>query len=411
MAIATDIQIIRDLAARYAELCASDEQREKRDLWRAHNSLVKTRPPIYVRAIPGDETPELQRQECIDPFFRQYERWFRLMFCHAATGDDYTFFPYVAVGAVYVPPPEGLWGVPFGRVPSTERHGSWMFNPPLKELSDIDRLVFPRHEIDEAATAERHARLQDAIGDLIPVIVDRQPAWHMWSADISTHLAHLRGLEQVMWDMVDNPEWLHRLLAFMRDGILAAHDQAERAGDWRLCDHQNQAMPYAWELPDPSSDLEPVTRRRLWVFCAAQEFTLVSPQMHEEFLLQYQLPIIEQFGLSAYGCCEDLSAKIDMLRQIPNLRRIAVAPRADLRRCAEQIGEDYVISWRPNPAETVSCGFDPAHIRKTTREALEVTRGQHIDITLKDVETVEGQPERLREWVRIVREETLDFGF
>ncbi len=40
-----------------------------------------------------------------------------------------------------------------------------------------------------------------------------------------------------------------------------------------------------------------------------------------------------------------------MLRQFPNLRNIVVTPRADVRRCAEQIGTDYVISWRPNPAD------------------------------------------------------------
>jgi len=410
MAIATDILILRDLAVRYAEICASDDQRAKRDLWRDHNSLIPTRPPIYVRAIPYEDEPELRRRECADSLYRYYESWFRLMLCHAATGDDYTFDPWVAVDAACVTPPEGLWGVPFGRIPSTERRGSWMFDPPLKQLSDIDRLVFPRHEIDEQATAERLEKVQDAVGDILPVIVDRKPAWHIWNADISNHLAYLRGLEQMMWDMMDNPEWLHGLLAFMRDGILAAQAQAEAAGDWRLCDHQNQAMPYARELPDPSADPTPVTRKQLWVFCASQETTLVSPAMFDEFMLQYQLPIMEQFGLAAYGCCEDLTEKIDVLRQIPNLRRIAVAPRANLRRCAEQIGADYVISWRPNPAETVSCGFDPDHIRRMTREALEITRGRHIDITLKDVETVEGQPERLREWVKIVREVIADSG-
>jgi hypothetical protein len=162
-------------------------------------------------------------------------------------------------------------------------------------------------------------------------------------------------------------------------------------------------MPYAEELPDPSGDGKPVTRGRLWVFCAAQELTLVSPRMHDEFMLRYQLPIIAKFGLSAYGCCEDLTHKIGMLRQIPNLRRIAVAPRANVRRCAEQIGQDYVLSYRPNPAEMVCCGFAPDHVRKVVADALEAADGCHVDITLKDIQTVQGQPQRLREWVRVVR--------
>jgi hypothetical protein len=38
------------------------------------------------------------------------------------------------------------------------------------------------------------------------------------------------------------------------------------------------------------------------------------------------------------------------------------------------------------------------------REALDVFAGQHIDITLKDADTCENQPHRLRDWVRITRE-------
>ena len=186
--------------------------------------------------------------------------------------------------------------------------------------------------------------------------------------------------------------------------ILTAHEQAEKAGDWRLCNHANQAMSYASELADPKANSEPVTRDKLWTFCASQELTLVSPQMHYEFMLQYQIPIIEKFGLSAYGCCEDLAEKIDILRKIPNLRRIAVAPRANVRRCAEQIGRDYVFSWRPNPAEMVCCGFDPAHIRKVIGTALDDANGCCVDITLKDIQTVEHHPERLAEFVNIIRD-------
>jgi len=214
----------------------------------------------------------------------------------------------------------------------------------------------------------------------------------------------MRGIEHFMMDMMDRPEWLHELMAFFRDGVLAAHDQAEDVGDWSLCEHQNQAFVYSRELPDPALDSYGASRRQLWGYAAAQEFTLVSPGMHEEFLLSYQRPILEKFGLVAYGCCEDLTRKIDMLRALPNLRRIAVAPVADVRSCAEQIGADYVMSYRPNPAEMVCCGFDGDRIRRIVGRDLEICRGLCVDITLKDVNTIEHRPERLAEWVRIVRE-------
>jgi hypothetical protein len=185
----------------------------------------------------------------------------------------------------------------------------------------------------------------------------------------------------------------------------------EAAGDWRLANHQNQAMCYCKELEDPRANSEPVARDKLWIFMAAQEMAQVGPKMHDEFILQYQLPILKKFGLVAYGCCEDLTHKVDMLRQIPNLRRFSVTPVADPKACAEQIGTDYVISWRPNPSQMICCGFQPDLIRRIVRSAMDAfhANGCHVDITLKDVQTVQGRPENLTRWVEIVRSVTDEY--
>jgi len=207
-----------------------------------------------------------------------------------------------------------------------------------------------------------------------------------------------------MIDMIDRPEWLHQLLAFMRDGILRTHEQAEACGDWGLSAHQNQAIPYADGLPAPAANVRGVKRSQLWYFAAAQEYALVSPAMHDEFLLQYQLPIMKHFGLTAYGCCEDLTRKIDILRQIPNLRRISVSPFANVASCAEQIGTDYVISYRPSPADMVGYGFDPDRITTILKRDLEALKGCQFDITLKDVETVQHDPTRIGKFVQLVKQ-------
>lgn len=227
----------------------------------------------------------------------------------------------------------------------------------------------------------------------------------MWSGDISTDLGYLRGIEQIMWDIMDNPEELHKVLAFMRDGILKAHKEAEEAGDWQLCNHENQSMPYAKGLKDPKANSGAVKRSELWCFMAAQELTLISPEQHDEFMLKYQIPIMEKFGMVAYGCCEDLSRKIDILRKIPNLRRIAVTPFANVAKCAEQIGTSYVSSWRPSPSATVCVGFDEDNIRKIIADGIKEFRRNNcfVDICLKDVHTVQNHPERLVNFVKIVR--------
>jgi hypothetical protein len=97
--------------------------------------------------------------------------------------------------------------------------------------------------------------------------------------------------------------------------------------------------------------------------------------------------------------------KIDMLRKIPNLRRIAVTPFANVAECAKKFGTDYVISYRPSPSEMVGYGMDLQRITGILRKDSDNLKGTHFDITLKDVETVQHDPNRIRNWVRIVREE------
>jgi hypothetical protein len=395
-----DVAVLRDLARKYLDVCRKPVQTERRRLWRMHNSLRRTRPLIYVRAFAWQEMPE-SRCLCSDPFLRGYEDILRNRLFWDGLDDDSIFEPWLSLPAVHRCTG---WGIAGERHRSGEARGSFKIDYPLKEEADFAKMRAPWHGIDEEETARQADRLRDALGGILDVDVDRQPAYHMWTADISSDLGFLRGIENFMLDMMDRPEWLHRVVAFMRDGILRAQEQAEAAGDWGLSAHQNQAMPYAEELEDPAPNARGVPRRKLWCFMAAQEFTLVSPAMHEEFLLAYQLPILSAFGLTAYGCCEDLSRKIGMLRKIPNLRRIAVSPFADVRRSVEQIGTDYVLSYRPSPSDMVGYGYDEGRIRSLLSKDLALCRDSHVDVTLKDVETVQSDPTRVRRWVQLTRQ-------
>ena len=281
-----DRVLLRDLVQRYLEACQQPHQIERRRLWRMHNSLKRTRPLIYVRAFAWPEMPQ-SKCECVDPFYRGYEDFFRNHLFWDSLQDDSIFEPWVTVNATYKC---SGWGIASGRHHADEPGGSFKIEYALKTPEDFARMRAPWHEIDEEATARDVSKLQDAIGDLITINVDRGPAYRMWSGDISTELGYLRGIENFMLDMSDRPEWLHQLLAFMRDGILRTHEQAEAAGDWGLCAHQNQSMPYAEELQDPAANVNGVKRKQLWGYMAAQEYTLVSPGCTTSFSCSINCP-------------------------------------------------------------------------------------------------------------------------
>ncbi len=408
-----DIAILRELAKKYAEIAAKPEQEKRRKLWTKHNSLKKVRPPIlasfgmwnvWCREVFGD-----QQMKCEDQFYRDYERWFRMALFRDSIGDDCIEEPWIGVGAVLERGWSGCWGVSEEEKRSDIEGGAWQYQAVLKDWGDMSKLSWPPHKIDEEATKHNLDKLRDAIGDIVTVDATRGPVCQGFLSDISTKLAKLRGLEQLMIDMYESPDELRKLLEFMRDGILANNNAAEKAGDYSLTTQCNQEMFYCEGFERPKANSGPRKRKELWGFCAAQEFALISPEMHDEFLFKYQIPIYEKFGMVAYGCCEDLTHKIDMLRRLPNLRVIAVTPWADVAKCAEQIGDKYVMSWRPNPTDMVCSAWDESRIRKIIREGLEKSRGCHVHIHLKDVETVQGDPSRLARWVKIVREISEDF--
>jgi hypothetical protein len=300
------------------------------------------------------------------------------------------------------------WGFPITvKRPEYSGLGAFIFEPALVEDEDIEKLVKPIHSIDEVKTAEIYEKTCEILDGILPVVVDRSPIYSNWVADISTDMAYMRGVEGMMWDMADRPDWLHKLAGFMSESILSIQDAAESAGHYTLYTQDNQAMAYADELPAPSADDRAVERSSLWAFCASQETATVSPAMWEEFILNYQKPIYSKYGLLSYGCCEDMTHKLPILkREMKNLRRVAVTPWADLESCSEQLGSDYVMSWRPSPTDMVSFGFDEELVKKAVREAFSVAgrNKNHIDVTLKDVETVSGKPDSVRNFVRAVRE-------
>ena len=114
-----------------------------------------------------------------------------------------------------------------------------------------------------------------------------------------------------------------------------------------------------------------VRPRDLWGFATTQMFSEVSPAMHEEFTLQYERKYLARFGLTSYGCCEPLHNKLKIVKTIPNLRRVSISPWADVRKSAEELGDRYIFSHKPNPAIVAGEGWDPEAVRKGLKEFLE----------------------------------------
>jgi hypothetical protein len=54
--------------------------------------------------------------------------------------------------------------------------------------------------------------------------------------------------------------------------------------------------------------------------------------------------------------------------------------------------------------------FDEAAIRADLRSTLEICRGVPLEFAMKDVHTLNDQPQRLGRWVKLAREEIAKMG-
>jgi hypothetical protein len=169
-------------------------------------------------------------------------------------------------------------------------------------------------------------------------------AW-WWSLGMTSDLILLRGFEQALYDLYDDPKGFYALMAFLRDENLAKLDFLESQGLLSLNNGGDfiGTGGYGWsrELPAPGFDGTRMRTRDLWGFCESQETSGVSPELFEEFVFAYQLPILERFGLNIYGCCEPLDSRWEIVRRIPRLRKVTVSPLSDVHLMAERLGGRY----------------------------------------------------------------------
>jgi hypothetical protein len=404
---ADDREVLRRLAGAVAELAARPIEQHKRDLWYRHNVLQPTRPLIFCDPENGwNEIIPPNELRSVGELARRWEMTLRKeRFWGAEMGDDRLIELEFNIAHFYT---ESDWGMHETRIGGHDG-GSYVWEAPLKSYADVEKLHFPQIVVNQEATERLLAVAEETLGDLLTVRL--KTSW-WWTLGMTWTLVNLRGLSQIMYDMVDCPEDLHQLMAFLRDGHLARLGFLEENGLLSLNNDGTYVGSggFGWTHELPQSDYAADTARRvrtrdMWGFAESQETVGISPQMFAEFVLPYQLPILQRFGLNCYGCCEPLDKRWHVVQQIPNLRRVSVSPWADHAAMAEMLQDRYIYSMKPRPADLAMETFDEERVRADLRRMLRITRNCRVEVIMKDNHTIRNDPRRVTRWVEIAREE------
>ncbi len=389
---------IRELARQVAEQADRPANAAIITRWRDVNALRKPdRAPVYCRPV-GAWTELLPERElcCADPWLRRLEFNFRSQLIKVAIGDDTPLEDYFPVRAVFRIDPPTVYGVEITRHLAASAGGAWSYDPPLKTPEDFARLCLPRYTLLKDETRQALQQAHELLGDILPVMLICDAPL---GATLGTAAADLRGLSEMMLDMADEPALLHRLMAFLRDATLQAMRDVE-ASDLLTPNNVGPMLCSDPVGPPPDGNS---SYCNLWAMANSQEFDQVSPAMWEEFCLAYQRPILEQFGLVAYGCCENLTHKIAGVLSIPNLRIFVCSAWTHLDTVIEQVGTRHVIMWRQKASDVVFAE-DEATLRQALEAGMAKLQGHYVQIVLRELQTLANHPDRLHVWTRLAIE-------
>ena len=325
--IKQDREVLRRLVGEQAEIAALPVHKEKAALWRKLNDLEPVRPLVWINEIPWHEMNvdgELTLQ-CEGEWARRIEWALR------STLYQWRHMPGDMVVDDYVSCPMAIHSTGFGiaedvdivRTDDANTVVSRHFHRQIVEPEDIQKMKMPVVTHDEDETERRYQSLNDAVGDILPVkVVGKKGTWFApWD-----ELIRWWGVQEAMMDMVQRPQMVNDIVSHLVDAYLCELDQWVELNLLTRNDDNTRigsgAYGYTGALPGADFDPQHPRPEDLWGSATAQIFVGVSPEMHWEFALQHEMRWLERWGMTYYGCCEPLDVKMDILRRVPNLRKI-----------------------------------------------------------------------------------------
>ena len=399
--------VLKRLGQELYEISQDPVNAERAALWTKLNDLRAERPMVWINEVPWHEMDaggELALKTC-GAFARELETKLR------RTIYQWKHFPGDMVVSPFIVCDKIIHSTDFGIVEQVDtahtdanseiysRH----FHTQIKEETDIEKIKMPRVTYMKDATDFAFSAMSGLFKDVIDVRLEGQT--HIWFTPWD-YLIRWWGVTEAMLDLYERPEMVSKAYERMVDAWCTELDQFVSQNLLSLdCNNTrigSGGYGYVSSLPGGEYDPRHVKPHNMWGCSNAQIFAGVSPQMHWDFALKYDLRWLTRFGLTYYGCCEPLDGKVSLLRKIPNLRKVSVSAWADARRSAQEMGKDYVLSRKPSPAVFAGDVYAEGQARAEILDFQAASKGLNVEYIMKDISTVHYRPERLWQWEQMV---------
>ncbi len=397
-----DQERIKRIGELLAKAAAHPSNDERIALWKSLNGLKPVRPMVMIDQLPWNElngNGELNL-ECEDAFARSIEN------AALMTLYKWNHFRADMVIEPYLYIPMHIKNVSYGFTadedvsvtdPTSSVVGHY-FKDQLPDEEALSKLSAGRIGFDKALDKQRKDEYSHILKDIIPVrLSGTMQHCGVWDA-----ITMARGAEEILIDIAERPEFTLMIVDKFVDMAMDMLDQfiangLMTAGNGEI----HCAGAYTDELPGYKENALP---SEMWTMGLAQILGSVSPSMYEEFEIMPLKRLLDRYGLVYYGCCDPLHNKIDSIRKLKTVRKISMSPWADVKVGAQNMGGDYVLSRKPNPAFMTDFNLYRDDVKREIQETLDVCKqtGTPCEFILKDISTVSYHPEYLTEWEKLV---------
>lgn len=403
-----EVDTLRGLAIKYMEIATKVEQRQTMELWKSLNRSKMQRPMVLIDQLPWNELNINDELTCVvtDSFWKNIEIDLRMKLF------KWKYFPVDMVIEPYITIPQSIIFGSYGLDANVEKLSltkgetapSVHYTSVLNEYDDIEKIKDLTFSINVKENKKRIDEAKYIFEDIAPIKQSHGVLFHLGVWD---NLTAYMGIEDAYFNIVDRPDFVHACMERITQATLAGIKNANKLkihddiSNLCHCSHI-----YTDELlPDFGQGKGPISKNS-WAFGLAQLFTSVSPKVTEEFELPYITRMAEKFGMIYYGCCDRLDDRLDIIKKIPNLKKISCSPWSDRKRFAENIGETLVMSNKPTPAFIASKNVNWDEVRKDLQLTYDLAKSNKVNLEfiLKDISTVSNQLENLIKWAKIAKE-------
>ena len=406
-------QILRELAKKQAFYANQECNLKRREEWYRHNEQQGERPLVHLEMGTFEQEILPERMHCSGEFARQIERTLYGNFLNQELFDDDRVTPdYYGMGydSFFT-----LFGLPVKVEGARDAAGNASvghhFIPQIQDLEeDWDKLGETQFGVNPQDSLERKAALEEVLGDILPV---RQEGSCLYSVPTQM-VVHLMSMETMMFSMYDYPELFKEMMERIADDTLAYYRLLEREGLILPTTGGGFLGQGSWcynhTLPQGKAPGS-YTTGDVWGFMDSQETVGISPEMFEEFIFPCYKKISESFGLLSYGCCEPVDPVWDnCISKLANLRKVSISPWCNEEYMGERLRGSKIIFHRKPSPNYLGTGttLDEEAFRSHIRKSLRAARGCSMEITQRDVYTINRDVKKAKRYVDIIKEEIVN---